>query len=190
MRTASSIRVQARGTRYARLALELALFQGAWFACVVGAAEGHAFWGGLAAALAVGLLLAASDRRGADALLVATAVATGLVWDSALAFLGLVQYASPGPMDAVTPAWILALWALWGVVLRGPLRWLHGRARTAAVLGAASGALSYAAASRLGACRFEEPVLAMVVLALGWAAITPLHLALARRLDRGRERTR
>lgn len=173
----------AAGSRTWRLAVGFAVFQAAWFACVIGAARAASGWGVGAVAAALVWLLAASDRRRVDGQLVLVAIATGVVWDTLLLRAGVVDYASPGPVSDLAPAWILALWALWGVVLREPLRWLHGRPVAAALLGGVGGALSYAAAARLGACRFADPTLAMVVLAAGWALITPLQLALARRWD-------
>lgn len=167
-----------------RLVLGGLVFQGAWFACVLGAAHGVAALGIACVAGAIALVLLASTAWRADAALVAIAVATGLVFDGLLAALGVVSYASPASVAA--PAWILALWALWGVVLREPLQWLHGRPWVAAALGAVGGPLSYAAAARMGACSFAQPTLALATIALGWAVITPLHLAVARRLAGGR----
>jgi hypothetical protein len=167
-----------------RLGVGFALFQGAWFAAVIGAAHGEAALGILAVAAVVAVLIAWSGRRAADLQLVLLALAIGLVWDSLLARTGVVDYASPGPWPGWAPLWILALWALLAPMLREPMRWLHGRPLLAAVLGGVGGALSYAAAARLGACRFPDPVLAMVVLGAGWALIMPLLLAAAQRLDR------
>ena len=65
---------------------------------------------------------------------------------------------SPGPLPMLAPAWILALWALFAIALREPLRWLHGRWPLAALLGALGGPLSYAGAERLGACTLNRPV--------------------------------
>jgi len=159
------------------------VFQGAWFACVLGAAHGWPWAGAGAAAGAVALGIAFSARPAADIVLVAVAVVVGLVWDSAMLQLGWIAYVAPGPLPMLAPAWILALWALFAVTLREPLRALHGRPWLAALLGAVGGPLSYAAAARLGACRFADPV-APVALAVGWAVMTPLLLALARRVDR------
>ena len=158
-------------------------FQGAWFACVLGAANGWPWAGAAVAAGVAALGIALSTRPASDALLVAVAVLVGLAWDSAMLQLGWIAYAEPGPLPMLAPAWILALWALFAVTLRDPLRALHGRPWLAALLGAVGGPLSYAAAERLGACRFVDPA-APVALALGWAVITPLLLALARRVDR------
>ncbi len=168
-----------------RLAVGFALFQGAWFACVIGAAQGAAGYGIAAVVAVLALLLAASRERIAELRLIALAMAVGVIWDSLLARTGVVVYASPGPLPGWAPAWILALWALFAPMLREPLRWLHGRPLLAALVGGVGGPLSYAAAARLGACRFPDPALAMAVLAAGWALIVPLLLAAAQRLERG-----
>ena len=169
--------------RLLRLALGFALFQGAWFLCVIGAARGQAGPGIVAVAALLALWLAFSRARSVELALIGLALAVGLVWDSLLARIGLVVYASPGPLAGWAPAWILALWALFAPMLREPLRWLHGRPVIAALVGGVGGALSYAAASRLGACRFPDPVLALAVLGVGWALIVPLLLAAAQRLE-------
>lgn len=161
----------------------LLAFEGAWFACVLGAANGSPWAGTLAALTVVAGLIVLSDRPRVDAALVATALAIGLAWDGAMAWAGWIVYAGPGPLPGLAPAWILALWALFAVVLRGPMRWLHPRLLWAALLGAVGGPLSYAAAARLGAIALPEPAHALIALAVGWAAITPLLLVLARRWD-------
>jgi hypothetical protein len=166
------------------LCVSFVLFQGAWFACVMGAARGHVVLGLGAAVAVVAVLLTFSTNRAAELRLLVLALAVGLVWDSGLARSGIVQYASPGPLPYWAPVWILALWALFALMLREPMRWLHGRPIIAALFGGAGGAMSYAAAERLGACTFPDPTLAMIVLGAGWALIVPLLVAVARRLDR------
>lgn len=158
-------------------------FQVAWFACVLGAAGGWPWAGTLVALAVVAGSVVLSSKPRVDALLIAAALAIGLAWDSAMVQSGWISYAEPGPLPWLAPAWILALWALFAVVLREPLRWLHTRPLWAVLLGALGGPLSYAAGARMGAIGLIEPVPALVALALGWAAITPLLLALARRWD-------
>nr|WP_297525491.1 DUF2878 domain-containing protein [uncultured Roseateles sp.] len=161
------------------------LFQAAWFACVLGAAHGRAGLGVLAVVAAVLVTWALSDRRGVDVLLTVLAVLMGLVWDTLMLRAGWVRYASPGPgaFSLLAPAWILALWALFATLLRGPLAWLHGRPLLAAVLGGVGGPLSYLAAVRLGAGSFENTTQAMLILAAGWAVMTPVLTETARRLS-------
>ena len=171
-----------------RLVVTLAAFQASWFACVIFAGRDEAVFATLAGLAAVALHFAWSMRRGIDATLVAVALAIGLVWDSLLARSGIVDYAAAGPLEGWAPAWILAMWALFAITLREPLRWLHGRPALAALFGGIGGPLSYAAAAGFGACHFADRTLAMVVLGFGWAAITPALVELARHLDRGVQR--
>lgn len=167
-----------------RLLICFALFEAAWFACIAGAAHGAPGWGIAAVLVSIGVQLILSGRRNADLLLIAAALACGLVWDTALAQAKLVIYSSHVPLPAIAPAWILALWAQLGSVLREPLRWLHDRPWLAMGLGAIGGSVSYAGAARMGACEFPEPALAMGALAAGWGVMVPLLLRLARRIDR------
>jgi hypothetical protein len=169
--------------RTLRLVATFVAFELAWFACVLGAAHGTPLAGVAVAAavIALGVMLGAKPK--VDVALIAAALVIGFIWDSSMAQLGWIAYAEPGPRPGIAPVWILALWALFAMVLREPLRWLHGRLPLAALLGALGGPLSYAAAERLGACRLVEPTVAGVALAFGWAVITPLLLVLARRWD-------
>lgn len=166
-----------------RVLASIAIFEAAWFACVASAAHGRMGWGIGAATISILWQLAISSRRRADLLLMVAALGTGLLWESFLVQARLVVYASHAPFAAIAPLWILALWVQLGAVLREPLRWLHARPWIAALLGAVGGAAAFAAAARLGACRFPNTALALVVLAAGWAVALPLLLRLARRLD-------
>jgi len=168
-----------------RLLANLAAFQASWFACVLLAGRGQALAAAAAALAAVVLHFAWSDARRADAWLTLAAVALGVMFDSALALGGIVDYAAANLAAGAAPLWILALWALFAATLRQPLRWLHGRPLLAALFGGVGGPFSYAAAARLGACSFPDRPVALAALAVGWALVTPLLVELARRLDRG-----
>jgi len=182
--TAFPIRTAQGGVaRALRFGGSFALFQGAWFACVIGAARGEAGLGIAAVVAAVGLMLAFSANRSAELRLIALALAVGIAWDSLLARSGIVAYAAPGPLPGWAPAWILGLWALFAAMLREPMRWLHGRPVLAALIGGVGGPLSYAAAERLGACALPDRPRALLVLGAGWVLIVPLLLAFAQWLD-------
>lgn len=64
------------------------------------------------------------------------------------------------------------------------LRWLQPRPLLAAVLGLVGGPLAWYAGARLGALELPDPSLALSVLGAGWAALMPLLLWLASRLNR------
>jgi hypothetical protein len=166
-----------------RRIVDIAIFQAAWFACVLGAARGATGLGEAAVAGAVAWQLGTGRRYWVDLLLMAAALGTGLVWDTFLGWAHIVVYASPASLPAIAPTWILALWVLLGSVLREPLRWLQGRPWLAVPFGAVGGAASYAGAARLGACAFPDEARALAVLAAGWGVIFPLLSELARRLD-------
>ena len=170
----------------AQAAAQFALFQGAWFACVMGATHGRPGWGIAAVGAVVALNWAWSDARRVEVHLTLLAILLGAVWDTGMLRSGVLSYASPGPMPTIAPLWILALWALFATLLRGPLAWLHGRPLLAALLGGVGGPLSYLAAVRLGAGGFPDVTRAMVVLAVGWAVMTPALTETARWLNRQR----
>lgn len=98
------------------LALNLVAFQLAWFACVLGAANGRPGLGVAVVAAAVALQFIVSDARAQEAVLIGVALLVGLVWDTAMARAGIVEYASPGPIAGWAPGWILALWALFATI--------------------------------------------------------------------------
>jgi hypothetical protein len=173
------------GSRTLWMGVSFALFHAAWFACVIGAARGHVAFGVSVIAALIVALLSVRSQRAVELRLLALAVAVGVVWDSMLLRMGLVAYASPGPLPGWAPVWILALWALFAAMLREPLRWLHGRPVLAALFGAVGGPLSYAAAERLGAGTMPDRALALTVLAIGWALLVPLLLLAAQRWERG-----
>lgn len=167
-----------------RLLASIVIFEAAWIVCIIAAAHDVMGWGIAAVVVSILWQLAISSRPGLDLALIVAAFGTGLAWDTLLVQSHLVVYASPHPVPALAPLWILALWAQLGAVLREPLRWLHERLWIASAFGALGGAAAYTAAARLGACEFPDATRALVTLALGWGVIIPALVALARYLDR------
>jgi len=164
------------------VALNVAVFQAGWFACVLGAAHGLP-WIGIAltsAAVAWHAWRAPSPARELE--LVAIVVLIGAIWDSALVAAGWIAFAPEAFAERLAPYWILALWALFATTLNVSLRWLRNRPVLAALLGALSGPLAYWAGARLGALELRQTA-AIAALAFGWAAILPGLLGLAERLD-------
>ena len=158
-------------------------FQVGWFACVLGAAHGWPWTGTAVAAAVVALHLQRAARPVEELKLVSVALAIGVLWDSLLINLDLIEFSSGTLIEGVAPQWILALWALFATTLNVSLRWLKHRRLVAVLLGVAAGPLSYWAGARLGALELIDPVPALTALAIGWALMTPLLLALAQRFD-------
>jgi hypothetical protein len=103
-----------------------------------------------------------------------------LVFDSLLLQLGWVSFEPVAYWpDALSPPWMIALWALFASTLNISLNWLKKYTLLAYLLGAVSGPLCYWAGERLGALHLVNFNMAMVYLAVGWAIAVPLLLKVA-----------
>jgi hypothetical protein len=104
----------------------------------------------------------------------------GLVFDSLLLQLGWVSFEPVAYWpDALSPPWMIALWALFASTLNISLNWLKKYTLVACLLGAISGPLCYWAGERLGALHLVNFNNAMLYLAVGWAIAVPLLLKVA-----------
>jgi len=160
-------------------------FQVAWWALVAGVAPGYE-----GAALALSALLAAahlryfSPRPKRELGLAGSAWLLGLGFDSLLQAGGFITFqgASLGPLS---PFWLWALWALFGLTLDASMSFLQRRHWSlSAVLGGIFGPLSYLAGAKLGAATLVATPLNFGALALAWAIAMPLLVWLARSTDR------
>lgn len=153
-----------------------------WFAAVIGAGRGL-LWPGLSAAAGfIAWRMAVSAHRGVEAGLLVLALLIGAALETWWVRTGLIRYAAAWPL-AASPAWLLALWASFGLTIVPLFGYLHTRPWVAAALGALGGPASYWAAARgWHAVIFPaRPQLTLLALALGWAAALPLLTSLARR---------
>ncbi len=159
-------------------------FQAVWMASIVGAGQGLAWTGPLAAVLFVAAMLAFGGKRRQDLRMLAIALPLGFVLDSAFAASGWLLYAEPFPWVFAAPVWIWSLWAGFALTLNHSMGFLRERPWAAAAFGLVGGPLAYwTAAGAFDAVSFGAPVLwVMAALALGWAAALPLLFALDQRL--------
>lgn len=146
-------------------------FQLVWFAAVIGAAHGYGWAGPAALLVFAAWQLQRGVRKRGDVTLMLVALATGFTCDTIMVAGGFAIYASPFPGAPIAPAWILALWAGFGLTLQHSLAWLVRRPWLAVVLGGTLGPLSYLGAQRaFAAVSFAEPrTTAIVMLAMLWA---------------------
>lgn len=158
-------------------------FQVGWFSSVIGAAQ-EMPWLGPVVVLVVALIHLRQARRPEleVALIVACGV-LGLAFDSLLVTLGWVAYPSGHVLAQAAPYWIVTMWMLLATTLNRSLSWLKGRLALASILGGIAGPLSYLGGERLGGMQFVETIPAVVFLAVGWAAVMPVLVTLADRLD-------
>ena len=167
----------------ARQLANFVVFEGAWFACILGVAHGQPLWGTAAVGAAIAWHVAISGRPATELALVGLLCAIGLGAESAVVAQGHVIYPAGQPVAWLAPYWMVALWGEFAIALNVTLRWLKGRPVLAAVLGAVFGPLSFLGGVRLGGARFVDETAALVTLAGMWAVLMPLVMALSDRLD-------
>jgi len=160
--------------------LNLAIYQGAWFACVLG---GDALAWVAALLLAVHLYL--TPCRRADLLLAGALLLVGLILDGTLKAIGFFSFNST---MAPIPLWLMGVWATFATLPNHSLAWLKKRLGLAALLGAVGGPLAYWAGVRMGAAAFNWPLLpSLLLLAVIWGGLMPGVMRLSRRLASERE---
>ena len=155
-----------------------------WFACVLGAAHGHAWLGPLfvLAALAVHVGLRPPEARALEACVLALAALLGFLVDTCLLQMGVMSIT--GAISS--PAWLVALWPNVAAATApgGSLVALARRPLVAALVGAVAAPASYLAGDRLGAIALDgDRPRALASLAIVWAAVLPAFFALRTRLE-------
>lgn len=167
----------------ARILCNLLLFQIGWFACVLSGAAQRPWIGALIALVIVAIHLVQAPDAEAEFKLVMIAFAIGAVWDSMLVWLNWLHYSSGILIPHTAPYWIVLMWGLFATLLNVSLRWLKGRWLVAALAGSMGGPFAYYGGHQLGALEFGNQHAALIALALGWAVITPVLMALSTRFD-------
>jgi hypothetical protein len=169
--------------------INVALFQAAWFAAVLGAAGGHEFYGPMAVGLVLPLhFTLIDDLRGEFKLLLVAAI-LGFFFDTALMTAGVFTPRSHLLPQPFSPPWMVSLWVNFAATLNVSLAWLRGRYYLAALFGAIGGPAAYYSGAKLGATLALPGTGGVIILAAGWGVMTPLLVWLARVCASKTERT-
>lgn len=163
--------------------LNALLFQAGWFAAVLGAAQGLPWLGVSAAAAIAAWHLARAPRPLGELALLGIAVAAGAGFETLLVQAGWLRFDAGVIIAGTAPAWMVALWANFATTLNVSLRLLRERLPAAALLGAIAAPAAYFSGGKLGAVEIVAMGPALAAIAAGWAVLTPLLFAAARRLD-------
>jgi hypothetical protein len=171
-----------------QLIINFILFQIGWFACVIGAAKQLPWLGVIVVAAIVAWHLSQSKQAKPELVLLALALLIGGTYDQLMLSGGLISYQAHGwaaslGSSNIVPAWILALWAVFVTILNVSLKWMRGKWLVAVLFGAIGGPLAYLGAEKLGAVSLNNPPTTYIALAVGWAILTPLLLALSEKFD-------
>lgn len=164
------------------LIINFILFQLAWFACVIGAAQGLPWLGVIVTLLILAWHFFHAKQRKYELILILSALIIGAFFDQFILSMEWVSYQAHGWSSGLVPAWILALWVAFASTLNLSLAWMQGRYLIAVLFGASGGPLAYFGAQNIGAVYLPETA-SYVALAVGWAVITPALLHLASRLN-------
>ena len=166
-----------------KLVANFLLFQFAWFASVLGAANGAPAAGPAAVALVLAFHLWFAARPTSELALIVACGAIGALFDSLLVTSGWVAYTSGMFAAGVAPYWIIAMWMSFATTLNVSMGWMHGKPLLAAAMGAVAGPLTYLAGAKLGGIVLVDQVAALAALASGWGAMMPMLLNIALKLD-------
>jgi hypothetical protein len=161
--------------------LNFIAFQVGWFACVVGGAQGWPWLGVAVTAAIIALHLYHAAQPGRELTLIALSGFVGLVADSLLTGLGLLQFPSGQLHPQWAPYWMIALWMAFATTFNVSLRWLKSRLGLASLLGMIAGPLAYAGGAQLGGVVFANPLASLLAVAGVWTLAMPLLLIIAGR---------
>lgn len=155
-----------------------AFFQLGWFACIIGAANGHVFWAVTGTLLYIALHIWHSVHPAAELRLVLKVMIFGVSADTLITNLGFLRFEDAWPSIYLSPFWMWVLWALVATTINSSLSWLRGRPILAAVLGGLAGPISYEAGIRMGAGAWGAggQVGGLLILSVVWAVAIPLQL--------------
>ena len=158
-------------------------FQLVWFVCILGAAinQTHA---AVAASLIVILfhLYLTKDKK-TELKIVLIASIIGFLFDGFLLKNEMVLYANHGWSYSITPLWIIVLWMGFAITLNSSLSWLKKKLNLSILFGAIGGPLAYLAGEKLGAVTLLTSD-ALIVIATGWAIITPLLILVSNKISK------
>lgn len=173
-----------------RVAVNVVIVYASWFATVVAAAAGHGWLAAAASFAAVVVNVGLAQQRAIELKLIALAAFTGLIVEAFLMTLGFANYAAPGAVPGVPPAWLIVMWMAFATLLNVSFAGLKERLMLAAVLGFFGGALAYYSGAKLGAMQLSEPVsISLSAVGALWAIAFPALLYAARHLDAERPRS-
>jgi hypothetical protein len=150
------------------------IFQAAWFASVLGAANAMPWLGVIAVPVALGAHLALSSSRKAELLLALCSGAIGFTIDSGLISAGAfspIPFIFPRPFSSL---WMVMLWVNLATTLSVSMGWLRGRYVRAALFGGIGGPVAYYSGAKLGAMTAMPDLPGFLGIGLAWAIALPL----------------
>lgn len=168
----------------APIIINAALFQCAWFACVLGSAKGLT-WPAVLCFIALATYQLQEKRRHPnDIKLVVVSIGLGLLIDSFWINAGFLVFTENGPLAQLAPAWIILLWMSFALTINHSLGWLNKHPSLPILMGLVGGPLSYLAGLRFGAVEYLQGTLVTsIALGVAWAVSLAILVKLAQQTE-------
>ncbi len=160
-------------------AKNLVLFKAGWVACVLLAARGMPELATIAVALVVTTHLGGVAVPVKEALFLACAALLGLAWESLVQASGLLHYPTSTTASILAPHWIVAMWVLFATTVNHGFSWIKRNWMLSALMGLIGGPMAFLAGAGMGAVTFNNTVLAVAVIGVGWMVLLPLLVLIA-----------
>ena len=143
-----------------------------WFACILGAANEQPFWGIAAMSVYLVLYFRLITDDWVELRLIAIALVFGLIFDSTVIYLGIVEIIDPTAASlGEQPLWLTCLWINFSLLMRHGLNYFVARPRLGGAFGAVGGVLATWSAAKLGAIYLHiNTATDMLFLALLWGS--------------------
>lgn len=151
----------------------LAFFKVGWVACIMFAAAGKPVLSLLSVAIVAAIHLVRVAVPAKEAFFLLCAGLIGFAWESIVVNTGLLQYSGAAESARLAPAWIVAMWILFGTVINHGMSWLKRNWMIAALSGLIGGPLAFYSGSAMNAVQFSDTAAALALLGLGWAVLLP-----------------
>lgn len=154
-----------------RTLLNFLTFNIGWWACAIGAKQGHPWLGPALMPVWLGMHLYYSPVARGESLFLAGIAIVGFGLDTALIHAGLFATV---PASAFAPLWLVSMWVLLGQTFENMLA-MRRNIYLLCVMGAMSGPLSYYAGESMGVLFYARPLwLTLPVHAILWSLLIPL----------------
>ena len=158
------------------LMVNLALFQAGWFACLLLPLVYALLVAVVILLIHFAMLVPRMDWR-SEAVLLMKAVAVGAVLEVAYLLFGILVKVEGGILP---PLWLLIIWVLFATTFRHGLFWLRDRRLMSALFAALAAPGSYFGGATLNeSMDLGEPIIiSLLVVAVSWAIVFPLLMAM------------
>ncbi len=152
-----------------------------WAACAYGATHSLPLLG-----LYVGLAYVfphfyLSKQRVRDLKIMLIIAVIGITLDIILTKLNILSFPNISNTFLPIPAWLMALWLVFSLMVPYSLYWLGNNLKIAAIAGAMGGSFSYFLGHHLGALELSEPLFISIgIYFLKWGIIFPVALTIVK----------